>query len=597
MKTHFFTRASQTISLQILLVVLAVFGKLAVAHAQFEETVSTSVTALEDAWDGRQIPTTDHFVMLANSDAVGATRIALTETDVTGAVVMHNLIWDPGNPNNKIWGRALEIDLGAGGVPTGYFITGAISGGSGQQLILMRTTLTGIPTWVHYLPNIAATGMVDYEEEGVSLERQANGDIVFVGRSRQLSTGTQRMVAGRYTATGTYVWMYRYHPPAGAHINPAESCNGLRGANNTPVIGITGQYIDTQGIGHTFGSCLDAANGNELWRRTYSSTLPFDEGYDIVMNPATKRFMMVGRAINTTGQSNLWVLNVPTATGALAAGASTVYSLPNGGDWAGRDVNLTTAGNRAAIAGIARFANSTGSISTRAFLMELPFTNFAAPIWTRVYQGTEPITSGSESVVPVVATGAAVAGYFVTTDALPSNSGWTTHGAHALYVGTTGLHTIGDCPITSLQATKVKMGSNATLAKTKNIVDMPWWQLVSQPFPPLVAACDGIMPPPFNGDSDDRAADNTLKINTNAAMKVAPNPVVAGDFFRVEFAEEAAQAVLQLFDLSGKLVWQTTLENTAIAQVPTAGLPAGTYLLRTQTAVGLQTARVVIGKN
>ncbi len=462
---------------------------------------------------------------------------------------------------------------------------------------MFRTTLTGVPTWVHYLPNFSAAGTVDYEEEGVSIERQANGDIIFVGRSRQLSTGTQRMVAGRYTAAGGFVWMNRYHPPAGTHIIPAESCNGLRGANNTPVVGVTGQYIDTQGIGHTFGSCINAATGAEFWRRAYSSTLLFDEGYDIVMNPTTKRFMMVGRAINTTGQNNLWVLNVPTATGALAVGASTVYSLPNGGDWAGRDVNLTTAGNRAVVAGVARFANTTGSISTRAFLMELPFTNFAVPIWTRVYQGTEPIASGSESVVPVVATGAAIAGYFITTDALPSNSGWTTHGAHALYVGTTGLHTIADCPISSLQSTKVKMGSNITLAKTKNIVDMPWMQLITQTFPPLVAACDGIMPPPFNGGSDDREADNTLKISTNTALKVVPNPVAAGDFFRVDFAEETAQAALQLFDLSGKLVWQNTLENTTSAQVPTADLPVGTYLLRCQTTAGLQTARVVIGKN
>ncbi len=101
MKTQIFTRAFQTISFQILLIALAVFGKFSVAHAQFEETVSTSTAALEDAWDGKQIPTTDHFIMLANSDAVGGTKIALTETDVAGAVVMHCLISNPAIPQTN----------------------------------------------------------------------------------------------------------------------------------------------------------------------------------------------------------------------------------------------------------------------------------------------------------------------------------------------------------------------------------------------------------------------------------------------------------------------------------------------------------------
>lgn len=552
---------------------------------------------LEDAWDGKQLPTTDHFAMLSNSDAFGPTRVALTELDVTGAIVMHCLIFDPANPGDKLIGRSLELELGANGQATGYYVTGAMVGASGSRLVIFRTTLTGAPTWVRYLPN-TANGAVAYDEIGMSLERQSNGDIIVVGRSKHLATGTQRMIAGRFTPTGGLVWMNRYNPPANTHIIPAESCNGLRTNQNVAVIGVAGQYIDAQSNIRTFGSCIDAATGSELWRRYYNSTLASDEGFDIVMNPANKKFMIVGRATTTAGQNNLWVVNVPTSNGALAVGASTVYSL-GADDLVARDVSLGTTATRAAIAGYHKYTNSNGVVETRAILMRLPFTNGANPDWIRRYDASSPIGSGSESVVPVTATAAAVAGYFITTDGLPTNAGWAAHGAHPIYADANGNHPYGECPITTLQVGKVQQGNNATLAKTKNAVDVTPYQLICQQLQAAIAACNTDGVPPLGGEGDERReSDNSLTINASTPVSIAPNPVAAGQMFNVTFAA-TGKAELALFDLTGKLIWHTNAENDGetTLQISTQGLAAGTYLLRLQTAEGLQTARVVVGRN
>ncbi|UOQ53158.1 S8 family serine peptidase [Hymenobacter cellulosivorans] len=76
-------------------------------------------------------------------------------------------------------------------------------------------------------------------------------------------------------------------------------------------------------------------------------------------------------------------------------------------------------------------------------------------------------------------------------------------------------------------------------------------------------------------------------------VQAYPNPIVAGDLLQVLVAE-TGPARVQLFDMTGRIVRETTDEGT-IRVLPTVGLAKGMYLLRVQAGSGAaRTTRVVV---
>ncbi len=599
MKAQLFSISTAKNLCQLLCLSLALFFNQNLGLAQWEQTASFSKTITENAWDGLQhVGSPAEMVSVATFDPMGLSHIVIHRTvGAAGATGSYTHVWEPNFPLTV---QSVALDINTAGVTIGYFITGSRGAAGARQMIIIRATIDGVPTWCRYLPNMVVGGVVDYDEGGVAVERQANGDVIAIGRSKQLSTGVKRMIAARFTAAGVPVWSFRYHPPAGTGIVPAESCNGRNGLND--VVAVTGKYIDAGGIERTFACSILASTGAEQWRRYYASPNLGDEGLDIVQNPATKRYTIVGRSLVTAASGEqLWVVNI-AASGAISAG--NVYSMSTG-NLVGRDVCLNTASTKCVIAGIRGFVNTAGVYVRRTFLCELPFTNGALPTWFNIYDGTNPDPKGSDSVNPTVVGGGSIAGYMVTTDHIPTNSGWTTYGAHTIHTDIVGMNGLADCPIFTGTLAKVTGATNATLAKTKTactwVTFQPQWQLV----PPQKAICDGIMPPPIGNGSDDRAdnssLDNSLKINENQAVQVFPNPAAAGQVVTLRFQSEQGQAAsISLFDLSGKLVRQveaTTENQETRVELPTSELPSGTYLVRLQTPTGLQTARLILGKN
>ncbi len=604
MKTSFFFNRNLFVS-----ICLAIFFlNLSTVSAQFEETIAPTTTQYEEAVDGKQIPMTSHFMMLSNTHEYGQDVIALTELDAcaAGSIVQRTIVWMPGS-TNKYHARSLEVVLTAAGAAAGYWITGyEINGAGDKRLVLIQTNLGGFPICVRYLENRVG-GAVAYDEEGVSLERQPNGDIIVIGHSVQRVAAPaipiHRMIAARFPAAcNPPIWSFRYNQPANTHLIPEESCNGVRITGNPPVttlvVAVTGKTIGTSGTVRTFASNINAATGVEFWRRVYNSGGIKDEGLDIVQDPAAPRkYMIVGRSTNAGGITALWVLNVASNSGALTANTAALYTATGGGSISGTDVCLSTVGNRAVIAGRVDIPNTAGTFNNRAFMARLPFTNCANLEWFKYYVASTPVATGSESVVPVTAPCAtAPPGYFMTTGGLPTNSGWIANGAHPVYTDVLGDHGLIDCPTPNWQYSKVCVGTSVTMAKTKTVA--PWiqgqmgWEILQS----VIAACDGILPAPKPAGNDrDQFASN---FNQNSTLNIYPNPTTAGQVLNLNFTSTTdGEANLMMFDLTGKMVFEKTkqVENGRLStEIETNELAPGAYFLKLRTAEGIKTAKILV---
>ena len=569
------------------------------AQPLFEENIAPSPNIPEDAWDGKQIPTTPNFVMLSNTMQYGRDLIALTILNPMGAIIQRTVVWDVPNTTAALYGAAVDVDLNTAGMPAGFFITGTRLINGLSEMIVIRTDMAGFPTWTQSLPVFNAAGLVQFRDAGVSLERQPNGDVVAIGKSMDLSGNLSQMIAARFTAGGALVWSRRYRTGnSPGSIIPAESCNGMAGNPLVQVVAVTGAYVTglAPGVTHTFASCINAATGTELWRCTYNSGLASDEGYDIVQKPTSGPFMIVGKASTAAGPANLWILNVTASTGALPAGASTYYTT-GVGDIVGRDVCLNSLGNRALIAGMLD-RPVAGTFTLNAFLMQISFGNCASPNWTKVYTASTPNTAGTESVNQVVVAGPNVAGYILTTDGLPQSWGGATQAAHPIYVDVAGNHPYGgDCPIVNMTVTKTCAGTRTNLQKPK--VNYPWmpialnWEILVN----AMAICDGVLPAPLAGSEDRNENDPVIEITPG--VKVSPNPAAAGENLQIVLEGYAESITLSLFDMTGRKLIENDLgfdpEGESISYaLPTENLAGGTYILQVRSGQKLNTVKIVI---
>lgn len=560
----------------------------------FEESIAPAATVHEDAWDGMQIPGTPNFVTLSNTTAYGHNLLALTILDPAGNILQRSVVWDVPNPGSTVFGASLDVDLDASGVPQGFYITGARMYNGISEMIVIHTNMAGFPTWVQSLPVFSSAGTIQYYDAGVSVERQPNGDVIAIGKSTDLSTGIGEMIAARFTPAGIMVWSNRYrHGSLVGSLVPAESCNGNGGNPAVPVVAVTGAFVTGPAPGnmHTFGSCINAATGAEIWRSTYNSGLFIDEGLDIVQKPTNGPFMIVGQATSTAGGISLWIVNAVPTSGALVAGSPAYYTA--NGDLIGRDVCLNAAGNRAIIAGLFR-RQVAGSITNLAFLMQISFQGCANPNWTRSYLGSSPHPQGTESVNRVGAPN--VPGYLLTTDALPQSWGGATYGNHPIYVDVNGFHTYtGDCPILAFSTTRTCAGTRTQLQRVRT--PFPWmpiqlnWEILTN----TVAACDGVPPAPLTGFED---RDQSLTV-IEPGLSVYPNPVNVGEDLRMIHDGNLGEINLSLFDLNGRKWWEKQWEiadesESSVLIIPTASLPSGTYVLHLQTGDRVRAVKVVV---
>ncbi len=567
--------------------------------AQFETTLGIA-SGNEESWDGKPIAG-GSSILLSNTFSFGAGKILLSRLTGTGAQALNVTLHDATYPTVEFSGRAIESDLNATGAHTGYFITGQRKLAAGAQMILLRTDLNGNVTWARFLPSPSL------DECGVSVERQSNGDVVATGRSLNPATNISKIVIARFTAAGGLVWCFRYGSSNNLSFVPTEACNGLHPSPNPGgakfgVVAVTGSYTESGVDGnHTFLFLVNAATGAEIWRRTYNSGNLLDQGNDVVFKPAANqfdadRYMIVGSSGFV--HPSVWVVRVTPSNG---AGSGSVYSagVYNSG-FIARSVTLSvhSSGTRAALAGtIIGMSQAGNPFFSRAWAMELPFTNNAAPTWTYYYSASDPNGLASESISRITG---ANPGYLITCgDHLSGSPNFDTH---AIRVFADGKHNLADCPEVSLPVTRTAAGTYTT--RTNNKEGVSFWNTLStvRTVRTLVQqSCDGV---PFTGGSGERSNENgtaTVSLGTEApTAAIFPNPSSPGMSVRLGVQVPQAQSLtFQIFDLTGKRVFVETKTVEGGYQeldLPSENLVSGAYFVRLQAPDLNLTLKLVVNE-
>ncbi len=424
------------------------------AKAQLFETTFGIAPTQEEVQDSKPIDG-GRYIVLANTQSFGpANMISLTRLNALGQQEMTMALNDPNNPTVPYYGTAIELDRNAAGAHTGYFIAGYRKITTGNQIILMRTNLNGALTWLKILP---AANLRD--ERAVSVERQSNGDVTVVGNSLNTSNGVNEFAVARFSSAGAQIWSFRYTTGStgspGSGFEALEACNGFRA--NLAVIAVTGRSNS-----HTFLSCINAANGAELWRRTYNSGMNSDQGTDVVYKAANgvaepAAFMIVGSA--GAPHPAMWVVRANPANG---ASSSKIYTPGvNFSGFSATAVTLDITGTKAAIAGRIILPLTQTSFMNATYAMVLPFYGTELPVWTRYYEGSNPAGPGKESISRITS-----GGYFIGCGA--RLGGAPASDIHAIRVDTNGENGTQGCDTRKLTPTKVVAGTSmaASFAKT-----------------------------------------------------------------------------------------------------------------------------------
>lgn len=434
------------------------FGALLFAapvHAQLFETTLGIAATQEEAQDSKPI-NGGKYIVLANTQSFGpANMISLTRLNAAGVQEMTVTLNDQNNPAVPYFGTAIELDVNAAGAHTGYFIAGYRKSANVNQIILMRTDLNGLLTWLKVLPPANS-----HDERSVSVERQSNGDVTVVGNARNTSSGVNSFVVARFSSAGAQVYSFRYVAgtanPVGTGFEALEACNGFRA--NVAVVAVTGRTNS-----HTFLSCINAANGTEIWRRVYNSGMPQDQGSDVVYKAANgaaepAAFMVVGSA--GVPHPSMWVIRIDPLNGASNSKIYTPGIAYSG--FSATAVTLDITGTKAAIAG--RLVAATPPTSLNAtFAMVLPFYGTELPDWARYYEGSNPAGPGKESISRITS-----GGYFIGSGA--RLSGALASDIHAIRINATGENGPDGCDVEKLTPTRVLAGTSeiASFTKTAN---------------------------------------------------------------------------------------------------------------------------------
>jgi hypothetical protein len=94
-------------------------------------------------------------------------------------------------------------------------------------------------------------------------------------------------------------------------------------------------------------------------------------------------------------------------------------------------------------------------------------------------------------------------------------------------------------------------------------------------------------------------APTTATVPATPAMKVYPNPINSGKLLTVELNQPASNAVVQLYNIQGQLVYAQTVRgapNQKHVTLSTNGMASGIYLLKITGNAWKLSQRVLIIK-
>ena len=209
-----------------------------------------------------------------------------------------------------------------------------------NQMFVGRINLNGNFLW--YKENPSNTATTGQNKEGVSIVTAPNGDAVALGIASVPLTGNipagNRIILSRFNLSGTPIWSNVYNQTG--NWMPRSIANGATTPNcavsPTTMPGsfvITGEVIIPVSGGNskpTTFACGYNGGGTECWRGLYPATLSLtttaDAGYDVLLNPNSGNYNIVGvvqfGSVRASASSTPYLVELSTS-GVLVK--STVY--------------------------------------------------------------------------------------------------------------------------------------------------------------------------------------------------------------------------------------------------------------------------------
>ncbi|NOT38715.1 MAG: T9SS type A sorting domain-containing protein [Saprospiraceae bacterium] len=542
--------------------------------AQFEVTIGT-IFGSDETVDVKALPNGRHTAVLANSTSYGSQKIVLAELDPIGNVLFYKTIYSTDSPESDVTAASLELDLNNFGEHIGYFITGYVGkllGPAPLRMILIRTDLNGLPSWSRELISIyEPISNIPQNELGVSLERQSNNDIIVVGQSKY------KFSVSRFSQSGNLIWSYRYGSGDIVFV-PYESCNGKRGGQH--VIAIAGFAHEIDMGTHSYVSCIRASNGLEFWRHRYYSGQFYDEANDIVQNPKSGQFMVVGRADEMgSTPTSMWVFNVNENNGTLAHGATYNLLPPYYKIWA-RDVCLSPDKNSGTITGYLNFTTPAGDVEFKTYIMNIAFGPISFPIFSHYFTNTNPLTSklyfaGDDAIESVISPDP---GYVLGTQSKLTGSALLDYDLHVLRLNDLGQTNSIDCPIVPFFPHFREAGNSQRLSREKT---ESFWKPIS------TSASDEIFNEEYCNIMSGQSIRNGTEMKSSEITKfdVFPSAAIAGSNVNIRIElKESSIVEFQILDITGKVCnqWSELIGGgfqMIQYQLPTA-LTKGIYTMK-----------------
>lgn len=293
--------------------------------------VTNGTNRQEEKWAVVEDPAINGYVAVGNSTATGVSNFWLSSYGPNGNLLTSITF---SNDRNMI-ARDVSLAPFEPGVGTTYYVTGWTDLNGVNQMFVTRVALNGAVLWTRINP----FGTEVDEMEGVALvtERSTN-DVVVLGIA--MWTGNNpplpQVTLSRFDQNGGQVWSRFFIEkgewmPREINLGPYDQPSLIPGD-----FIITGEVEkDDNGVPITFAARYDGT-GAELWRNLYpvfSSSINTvgDAGYDVVWEPRTRNFCVVGVAQTTDVRAGVtstpYILAIDR-NGPLVA--ASVYLNPNG---------------------------------------------------------------------------------------------------------------------------------------------------------------------------------------------------------------------------------------------------------------------------
>ncbi len=432
--------------------------------AQFETNFGLS-NENESYWDGIRL-NNQRALSLLNTNQNNTTSMLLSRHSLTNGNVLASR--NISLTDRRLEGRALGFKTGIFCVPRAFFATGffrplSIGQGINRGAFILRTNNGLAPT--HFFRRPGDPDHANFTE-GVSVENYSRYAFFIGHTSPQLLTGDPQLDffgfwVSKFRANNMGIqWSNRYFL-MGDHWDDRVVAHGTclgayRVGNQSPRPGlaVTGSYgpNNSSSLRHAFISMIDRSTGNEIWRTPCPSELNFDEGLDIVYDPSSRRYFMVGYARDDNNGIRMYTATV--RDDGVFLGSSLHTPGPAGAfrNMIARSVCLSLNQGHAVVTGYVHVLEQ-GVPVAKTFAAEMTIQPNSNAVWVRCYLESiaDDNTGRSSEAIQAIQGDALTAGYLIVGGGQLNQAAPNTRDAQALKIRLDGTLTPINCKVANME--------------------------------------------------------------------------------------------------------------------------------------------------